>query len=60
MGEVNMKKLQVLINGQWEYVFCRSETQSSPVTTKDRRKALGADALSYFENKFANHTFKVD
>ena len=55
-----MKKLQVLINGQWEYVFCRSETQSSPVTTKDRRKALGADALSYFENKFANHTFKVD
>jgi hypothetical protein len=58
-----MKKLQVLINGEWEWVFCNS--QGTIKTTQDRSKALptkpfwAQDDLAYFESKFANHTFRL-
>lgn len=51
-------KLQVLLNGQWHYVFCRNERKPDPVTTKDRRKALHAQALAYFQAKFSEHVFR--
>jgi hypothetical protein len=35
-----MKRLQVLINGEWEYVFCHNSIcrQQYPVITKDKKK----------------------
>lgn len=51
--------LQVKINDNWEYVFCRNSMQSAPVTTKNKKHALKADALKYFELKFGNHEFRL-
>ena len=57
-----MKKtvLQVFLNGQWRYVFCRNERQRDPVTTDDKKKALGADAMEYFQGKYGNHEFRLE
>jgi hypothetical protein len=54
------RKLQVLINNQWEYVFCHNGLQSNPITTKDRLKAVPFNSLSlaYFEMKHSEHEFK--
>ena len=45
-----MKRLQVLINGQWEYVFCRNEREKLPIITKDRTNAIPGNnnSLQYF------------
>jgi len=50
--------LQILIDGKWEYVFCRSG--GKVVTTKDRRKALPALDLEWFQNRFGNDTFRKE
>lgn len=52
--------LQVLLAGQWRYVFCRNVSRRDPVTTHDRAKALGADALGYFRRHFSGHAFRLD
>lgn len=56
-----MKKLQVLIDGQWEYVFCRNELKRNPITTNEKSKAITGDnhSLTYFQRYFANLSFRV-
>lgn len=56
-----MKRLQVYLNNEWKYVFCRNERFTYPVTCKDRRKAIKGDShsLLYFERYFGNHKFRI-
>jgi len=56
----NQAALQVFLNGQWEYVFCRNETRENPVTTKTRAKALPGRAIDYFQTHFGNHDFRIE
>lgn len=49
--------LQVEVDGEWKYVF--SNNEGSIKTTDNKSKALGSDAKSYFEKKFADHNFRV-
>ena len=51
-------KLQVQIDENWKYVFCRNLGFATPITTDDKRKALKSDAKPYFEKHFGNHTFR--
>jgi len=53
------KKLQVLINNEWKWVFCRNELKKDPITTENRLKALPGRAILYFQEKFANHQFRI-
>ena len=55
-----MYKLQVLINDQWEYVFCRNQRVTDPITTKDKQKALRANdhSFHYFNMHYGNHKFR--
>ena len=57
-----MKRLQVLENGEWKYVFCRNELKRNPITTEDKNKAIKGDehSLEYFSNKFGTHEFRVN
>lgn len=52
-------KLQFLVGGLWTYVFCRNSRYSTPITTSNPNKALGADAKTYFEKCFGNHVFRA-
>ena len=36
----NLKRLQVLINDEWDYVFCTKEGVLLPIITKSKNKAL--------------------
>jgi len=54
-----MKRLQVKLNGNWEYVFCYNPRNAEPIITQDKRKALLARDLEYFQIKFGNHEFRV-
>lgn len=56
-----MKRLQVLENGEWKYVFCRNELKRNPITTDDKSKAIKGDdhSLEYFSNKFGAHEFRI-
>ena len=53
-------KLQVLINDNWEYVFCHNSLKFEPITTGDRLKAVPFNSLSlaYFEMKHSSYQFK--
>ena len=54
----NQKALQVLVDGNWQYLFCHNGGRL--VTTNDRRKALNADYdLNWFENHFGNNQFRA-
>ncbi len=55
-----MKRLQVLVGDNWEYVFCRNPRLSDPVTTKDPEKAIPAHqhSLQYMKHYFGNHHFQ--
>lgn len=53
------KRLQVKINGEWQWVFSNTPGQAHPVTTKDKNKAIKADGLDYFQSKWANHEFRI-
>ena len=58
-----MKRLQVLIDKQWQFVFCH--IQGKVITTKDQSKALPSkacwanDDLSWFASRFSNLQFKL-
>jgi hypothetical protein len=56
-----MSKLQVNLNGKWEYVFCRNELRRDPIITKYPSKAQPGDTetLKYFQDRFGNHQFRV-
>jgi len=55
-----MQKLQVLINGEWKYVFCRNPQMANPITTENKSKAIAAHkhSMAYFASKYANHKFQ--
>ena len=54
------KKLEVMIDGEWHFVFCRNPLKALPVTTKDYRKALPDSAKDYFEKHFSELHFKSE
>jgi len=56
-----MKKLQVLINDSWEYVFCRNELKKLPITTKDKTKGIHGDenSLKYFQRFYSELDFRI-
>lgn len=35
-----MKRLQVKINNEWKYVFCRNERKDLPIITDDKLNAI--------------------
>lgn len=57
-----MKRLQVLVEDEWKYVFCRNELKRNPITTEDETKAIKGDeqSLDYFKTKFASHEFRIN
>jgi len=54
-----IKRLQVFMDGQWEYVFCHNPN-TGLVTTKHREKAIKGEGLDYFKSKYGNHEFRVE
>ena len=60
-----MKKLQVLLNNEWQYVFCRNELKKLPVTTKEKKKAIterfgdGQKILDYFSKCYGSLEFRL-
>jgi len=55
------KRLQVLIDNNWEYVFCRNELKRNPITTKEKNNAIRGDdnSKAYFERYFSELTFRI-
>lgn len=58
MLRANQAALQVLMGGQWQFVFCHN--RGLLVTTKDRRKALPGYDLKCFRSKFGNDVFRAE
>lgn len=56
-----MKRLQVLMDNDWQFVFCRNELKRDPIVTADKTKAIRGDehSLAYFQNHFGNHQFRI-
>lgn len=56
-----MKRLQVLVNEQWEYVFCRNELKRKPIVTQDKMKAIKGDkeSLKYFKDNYGDLEFRI-
>lgn len=54
-----MRKLEVLLDGRWQYVFCRKMPDDKPMPTATRWKALPDFHLEWFQNHFANHQFRA-
>lgn len=56
-----MKRLQVKINNEWKYVFCRNERKDLPIITDDKLNAIKGDKQSkeYFENHFGTLEFRI-
>ena len=54
-----MKRLQMLENGKWKFVFAYSgDIKGKIITTENRKKALSGIDLEYFQAHFANHQFR--
>jgi len=57
--EIAMKKrLQVFLDGKWQYVFCYNP-QIGIIVTPRRESALDQRDLEYFQNKFGNNEFRI-
>ena len=56
-----MKRLQVFLDNNWQYVFCRNELYNHPVITQNKNKAIKGNnhSLDYFSTKFANLEFRI-
>ena len=60
-----MKKLQVFIDGDWEYVFGRDDKKVLPFITKDKNKAItekfgdGQRILNYFNGFYGSLKFRL-
>jgi hypothetical protein len=50
-------RLQVKVNGKWEYVGCK--TDGRLIITKAREKALRARDLAVFQQAFPTFTFRT-
>lgn len=53
------KRLQVKIDGKWQWVFSNTPRENHPVTTPKKEKAIKPDGMDYFKNKWANHEFRI-
>ena len=55
-----MKKLQVLIDNKWEYVFCRNVRIATPITTENKSEAINAHqhSFAYFTRFFPEFKFQ--
>lgn len=53
------RRLQVLIENAWKYVFCHNQ-QTGLVTTNKRHKAVKGHGMQYFQMKYANRMFRVN
>ena len=51
-------KVQVFKDNEWKWVFC-SNDRDGVITCKSKGLALKARDLSYFENKYQNHKFRL-
>ena len=56
-----MKRLQVLLNDSWEYVFCRNVLKATPIITKNKNNAIYGDnnSKAYFERYFSEYQFRI-
>ncbi len=53
------KRLQILKNGKWEYVFCRLMPNHTVISGCEKKKALKPRDLDFFRNEFGNDVFRV-
>ncbi len=53
------KRLQILKNGKWEYVFCRLMPNHTVISGCEKKKALKPRDLKFFQDHFANDVFRV-
>ena len=54
-----MKRLQMLTEEGWQYVFCHNP-RGWIVTTSDRSKALTCKAIDYFQSKLGSREFRIE
>lgn len=56
-----MKRLQVLIDNNWHYVFCRNFLKRLPILTENRLKAIRGNehSLKYFQDHFSELQFRI-
>ena len=56
-----MKRLQVKIDNNWNYVFCRNELKRLPIVTDSKAKAIRGDqkSIKYFSRYFSNLEFRI-
>ena len=54
-------KLQVKINNDWKYVFCRNHLVQQPIVTDSYYKALHGtiQSLTYFTNYYSEYNFRI-
>jgi len=57
-----LKKLQVLLNGKWQYVFCRNPQKREPIVTQNKNNAITGDihSLTYFQDCFSELQFRIN
>ena len=60
MLRINQKALKVLIDNEYQYVFCHRDGKI--ITTKDKQSAIIGDyhSLNYFQERFANNEFIIE
>jgi hypothetical protein len=52
------KALQVRVDGNWHWVFCRAMPSRKVITTEEKRKALLPRDLDFFRNEFPEQEFR--
>ncbi len=57
-----MKKLQVFLDSNWQYVFCRNPQKREPIITQNKNNAITGDvhSLSYFQDCFSELQFRIN
>lgn len=53
-----MKRLQIWLDDEWQWVFCVMYDKTIK-TTKTKAKALKHYHLEWFQANYANHTFRL-
>lgn len=55
------KRLQVFVENEWKYVFCRNELKKLPIITDNRQNAIKGDnhSLQYFQSHYASLEFRI-
>jgi len=55
-----MKKLQVLLHGEWKLVQCAFLNCHYPITTSDRDLARTSDDIAIFQSHFPTLEFRPE